>query len=484
MADDLAARGHNVTLLVSSIYYSNIVESIDPDSADDMHIEQFPGIYDLANADGDKFNKLALTGRAGWYSMFLAFEVIVPECDLLLSDKAVLIRLKNSQFDLIVTCELTPCGALLAHHLGLPFVLISSNRVIPEWDADMYNIPNNMAYTPCIGTGLTDKMSFLDRVYNSAYYVMKYISNAIVLAGYGKIKQKHNIKPYLSMRDVFADAELFLFCTDFSLDFPRPMMPNVVFVGGGYLTKTARVLDKELEDFVQSSGEDGVIIFSLGTYAEIDDEDKFRKFATGLKKLPQKIIAKYNGDQPPDYLDTTKFKLMKWIPQNDLLGHPKTKAFVSHGGLNSVYEAIYYAIPMIGIPLFYDQHDNIKAIADKGMGIALDIRTLTSDDLYEATTEVIKNPRYKDNAVRLSAIHKDKPMSPKDAMIYWTEYAIKHGGKHLQSQAVNLNIFQYYLVDVFAFIICVFGVVAIISFWTCCFVACPACHVSESSGHF
>ncbi|XP_077989682.1 UDP-glucuronosyltransferase 2B15-like [Glandiceps talaboti] len=190
----------------------------------------------------------------------------------------------------------------------------------------------------------------------------------------------------------------------------------------------------------------------------------------GLNKLPQKIVAKYDGDKLPEYLNTEKFKLMKWIPQNDLLGHPKTKAFVYHGGLNGVYEAIKYAIPMVGIPLFYDQPDNVKVITDKGMGLTLDIKTMTSEKLYDAVNTVIKDPRYKDNAVRLSNIYKDQPMSPKDTMIYWIEYAIKHGGKHLQSQAVNLTVFQYYLIDIFAFIVCVTGIVVYITYLTCYFI--------------
>ncbi|XP_077998682.1 UDP-glucuronosyltransferase 2C1-like [Glandiceps talaboti] len=475
MAIDLAERGHNVTLLMSNVYYAGTTDHSSGPEMSDVHILPYQSSYDMADTDVAEFTKQAVTGQVGWYSIFQAISAVTPDCDSMFSDETVMAHLKSSEFDLINACEFTPCGALLAHYLDRPFILHASTRVIPEWDAYMYNIPNNLAYTPCAGTGLTDKMSFIDRVYNSAYYVMKYVSINIILNGYGDIQQKYNITPHLSIRDMFADAELFLFCTDLALDFPRPLMPNVIYLGGSYLSRPASALDKELEDFVQSSGDDGIVIFSLGSYAVMDDGEHFRKFVMGLKKLPQKIIAKYDGDKPPAYVDTDKFKLLKWLPQNDLLGHPKTKALVYHGGMNGVYEAINHGVPVVGIPLFYDQHDNIKAITKKGMGLALDARTVTSDDLYEAVTMVINDPRYKGNAVRLSTIYKDKPMSPKDAMIYWFEYAIKHRGKHLQSQAVHLNFFQYYLIDVFAFTICVIGIFVFFIMKTCSFIGRMLC---------
>ncbi len=51
---------------------------------------------------------------------------------------------------------------------------------------------------------------------------------------------------------------------DFTFEFPRPTMPNIIYMGG-FQCKSAKPLPADLETFVQSSGKHGVIIMSLGT---------------------------------------------------------------------------------------------------------------------------------------------------------------------------------------------------------------------------
>ena len=49
-----------------------------------------------------------------------------------------------------------------------------------------------------------------------------------------------------------------------------------------------------------------------------------------LAKLPQRVIWRYAGQRPKGLGNNTK--IMEWIPQNDLIGHPKTVLFITHGG--------------------------------------------------------------------------------------------------------------------------------------------------------
>ncbi|XP_061001233.1 UDP-glucuronosyltransferase 2B4-like isoform X4 [Dama dama] len=271
-----------------------------------------------------------------------------------------------------------------------------------------------------------------------------------------------------TLSETMGKAELWLIRTYWDFSFPRPLLPNVEFVGGLHC-KPAKPLPKEMEEFVQSSGENGIVVFSLGSMVSNMSEDRAKVIASALAQIPQKVLWRYDGKKPDTLGPNTR--LYKWLPQNDLLGHPKTKAFITHGGSNGVYEAIYHGIPMVGTPLFDDQDDNIARMKAKGTAVRLDFETMSSSDLLNALKEVINNPSYKENVMRLSAIQHDQPMKPLDRAVFWIEFVMRHkGAKHLRPAIHDLTWFQYHSLDVVGFLLaCVATAMFVI---TKCFLFC------------
>ncbi len=77
-----------------------------------------------------------------------------------------------------------------------------------------------------------------------------------------------------------------------------------------------------------------------------------------LARLPQRVVLKLDlssadeevGEKlPPNVL------ALPFLPQQEILAHNKTLVFFTHCGSHSVMEAIYHAVPMVGMPIFLDQ---------------------------------------------------------------------------------------------------------------------------------
>lgn len=147
-------------------------------------------------------------------------------------------------------------------------------------------------------------------------------------------------------------------------------------------------------------------------------------------------------------------------------GHPKIKAFVTHGGLLSMFETVYHGVPIVSIPVFCDHDANAAKAEVDGYANKLDLQHLTSDKLYRAIKEVIDEPQYKVEVLKRQILLRDQKETPLERSIYWTEYVIRHkGAYHLQSPAKDLNLFQYYLIDVGLLFICtMFSIFALVSY--------------------
>ncbi|XP_071798767.1 UDP-glucuronosyltransferase 2C1-like isoform X2 [Asterias amurensis] len=377
-----------------------------------------------------------------------------PSYDLddMISNTEVMTKLKAVGFDMIVGDTVPLYQVTLSQLLKVPFINFGLLPMAPSQnDRFAYN-PSNAAYVPERMSFLSDTMTFKERVKNTLlYWITSFFYYKYCLGPMDDILQKHNIRLDANFGQLMSEAQMWIFNSDFVVDFPRPLSPHVKFVGG-VMSGPASPLDEEWQAFVDSSGEHGVVLLALGTL--ISDgltEEQSTTIAASLSLLPQKVVWGYSGKIPTNVGNNTK--IVKWIPQNDLLGSPKVRAFISHGGLSSIHQCIYHAVPMVGIPVFGDQKDNFIRLDAKGMSLHLDIRTMTDRTLYDAIIQVIYNRTFKENAERLSEIARDRPtsLSPAEETAYWIEYAIKHGTEHLKPYALQLSFIQYYLLDVIAF---------------------------------
>ncbi|XP_030593195.1 UDP-glucuronosyltransferase 2A1-like isoform X1 [Archocentrus centrarchus] len=360
-------------------------------------------------------------------------------------------KLKEGNYDLLLADPIYPGSDLVADILGVPLVFSLRFSLANNWERHCGQMPAPPSFVPGAMSKLTDKMDFSERVWNTLFYALQDIMIdhflwKVVDRYYSEVKGAPS-----SACEMMGKADIWLIRTYWDYEFPRPFLPNFKFVGGLHC-RPAKPLPEDMDEFVQSSGDDGIVVFTLGSMINNITKEKANMIASALAQIPQKVLWRYRGEKPETLGVNTR--IYDWIPQNDLLGHPKTRAFITHGGTNGIYEAIYHGVPMVGIPMFGDQPDNMIHMKAKGAAVFLHLNFMTTEDLRDAITTVINDKSYKENAMRLSSIHHDRPMSALDEAVFWIEFTVRNkGAKHLRVQAHELTWYQYHSLDVLGFLL-------------------------------
>ncbi|XP_077568905.1 UDP-glucuronosyltransferase 2A2-like [Stigmatopora nigra] len=379
-------------------------------------------------------------------AMSRTVEVMCKMATEILKDDNLMAHLRESRYDLVLTDPELGAGILLAHALQLPFVY--NVRWVMNKEAHLLLAPSPLSYVPMTGSGLSDKMTYFQMIKNLIYFVTWDIPYRFSFIPQYQAVCDQFFGPEVRFDELILKAELWLMRTDFVFEFRRPTMPNIIYIGG-LQCKPAETLPDHLEDFVQSSGEHGVIVMSLGTIVSQLPEDLADEIAAAFAKLPQKVIWSYRGSKPSTLGNNTL--LVDWMPQNDVLGHPKTKLFVSHGGTSGVMEAIYHAVPVVGIPLFFDQYDNLVRLTERGAGVIVTLSSVDKDNNFlKALQEVLTEPSYRKNIQGLSERHKDQLIPPLDIAAFGTESVVRRkGAPQPRTEPYKMPWYVYHSLDVY-----------------------------------
>ncbi|XP_021534621.1 LOW QUALITY PROTEIN: UDP-glucuronosyltransferase 1-6-like [Neomonachus schauinslandi] len=414
--------------------------------------------------------RLLNAAQMEYRNSMMVIDMYFTNCQSLLEDPGTLSVLRESKFDALFTDPALPCGVILAEYLGLPSVYLF--RGFPcSLEHMMSRSPNPVSHIPRCYTQFSDQMTFPQRVAN---YLVNYLETYLFYCLYSKYEDlpSNILKRDVHLPTLYRKGSVWLLRYDFVFEYPRPVMPNMVFIGGTNCKKKG-VLSQEFEAYVNASGEHGIVVFSLGSMVSEIPEKKAMEIADALGKIPQTVLWRYTSTPPPNLAKNTI--LVKWLPQNDLLGHPKTRAFITHSGSHGIYEGICNSVPMVMLPLFGDQMDNAKRMETRGAGVTLNVLEMTSEDLANAIKTVINDKSYKENIMHLSRLHKDRPIEPLDLAVFWVEFVMRHrGAPHLRSAAHELTWHQYHSLDVIGFLLAiVLGVVFIT--YKCCALGYRRC---------
>ncbi|MCG2620688.1 hypothetical protein LVY72_02045 [Arthrobacter sp. I2-34] len=131
-----------------------------------------------------------------------------------------------------------------------------------------------------------------------------------------------------------------------------------------------------------------LVFISLGTTPLNDQPDFFRMCLEGFAGTRWQVamaIGEYVEASELGHIPSN-IDVRPFFPQLDVLRH--AAVFLSHTGMNSTMEALYFAVPLVAFPLQPEQEANARRIQDLGLGRRLAREGLTPGLIRQTVIEV------------------------------------------------------------------------------------------------
>lgn len=131
-----------------------------------------------------------------------------------------------------------------------------------------------------------------------------------------------------------------------------------------------------------------LLFISLGTTPLNDRPDFFRlcleAFAGTEWQVAMAIGDRIGTAELGDIPDNVEVR--PYFPQLDVLRH--ADVFLSHTGMNSTMEALYFEVPLVAFPLQPEQAANARRVEELGLGRRLSAETLSPEAIRSAVADV------------------------------------------------------------------------------------------------
>ena len=226
--------------------------------------------------------------------------------------------------------------------------------------------------------------------------------------------------------------------------------------------KEAGDLDAKTKKIFDSAKK-GVILFSFGSIIDPRQmpEKMKQDFFKAFNEFPDyEFIMRYPGSLE-NITYPENVHLMDWVPQTAILKNKKTKLFISHGGLNSLNEAVFYATPTLIIPFFQDQYGNGAIVRNRKIGLDLFRQDINKNSIVKSLRELLFNPTFSENVKYLSQKFRNYPYSPKERFVKFVEYAAIYGDQgELELHGALLDYITLHNLDIWIPILFVLNIIS------------------------
>jgi MGT family glycosyltransferase len=296
--------------------------------------------------------------------------------------------IRDEGVDSLIVDQIEMAGGTVADHLGLPFV--SAAAALPvNTDASVPHCIFPWPHRTGVGARLRN------RVGNAAF---EWIFSG-VLRTINRQRRAWGLPPARDLDSLFSRlaqvAQL-----PAALELLGRRLPPHVHHTGPWTDAAARAP----VDFPWSRLDPGrpLAYASMGTLQN-GVLRTFRVIAEACAGLDLQLVISLGGGQDPALLGDLPGDpvVVGYAPQLELLR--RSALTITHGGLNTALESLARGVPMVVLPVAYDQPGVGARVEWSGVGRSIPVGRLTADRLRAAVRMVLGNPAYRERAGRLQA---------------------------------------------------------------------------------
>ncbi|MGE7718127.1 macrolide family glycosyltransferase [Priestia megaterium] len=176
---------------------------------------------------------------------------------------------------------------------------------------------------------------------------------------------------------------------------------SYIFIGPS-ITKRIQSHDFPIEEI----RDEKVLYISMGTLL-LGGEAFFKTCVEAFKDFKGKVVLSVGNNTNVSELGPfpRNFIVRNYIPQLEVLQH--TDVFITHGGMNSTSEGLYYEVPLVVVPQANDQPLIANRLEELQVGYKIDPHEVSVKKLQEAVQHILSTPSYRENAKMISKSFKE-----------------------------------------------------------------------------
>ncbi len=292
--------------------------------------------------------------------------------------------IKVTGVDFLLVDQTEPAGATVAEYLGIPFVTVCCAMMI-----------NREPAIPPIFTSWSYQDIWWARLRNQmGYALFDYLTRSVqsVVAQY---RQQWNLPLYTNPEASFSSlAQISQQIAEF--DFPRHSLPENFYYVGPLRNASPQEVPFPYEKLTGKP----LIYSSLGTQQNTRSA-LFYQIAQACEGLDAQLVISHGGGMSEDFAQSLPGSplVVSYAPQFELLA--RASLTVTHAGLNTVLDSLSHGVPLVAIPITYEQPAIASRLRWVGVGEVLSLNHLSIPKIRTTIEQVLHDNSYANQATKL-----------------------------------------------------------------------------------